>query len=125
MTTLRRRSRKTLLNAAETILSMKVHKKTPKPTLVNQLNAFIGFGMINSHIYRAKLTGLFMIDSIGKIEALVIIFLATVVKSRKRTLTDMERFSDRAWFRKVHDFYTNVIVFRRRCDKAYGRIASP
>jgi len=71
---------------------------------------FIAFGMMNSHLYRAKLLKLMKESKLDTTECLWVVILATAIKSKKRILNAMTRFSDKDWYTKVHAFYQTKIV---------------
>lgn len=98
-------------------------KKNPMSDLMDLLSkldsSFLGeftdedfdsFGLKTSHTYRAALFEAKEKADLSYGEFMVVVMLATAIKSKKRVLAAMTRFKDRPWYDKVKRFYEERTV---------------
>jgi len=72
---------------------------------------FLGFGLMNSHMYREKLFRIIGAPKFGltKKEIKMIFVLAIAVRSKKRVMDNIDKFSSRNWHKNVKKFYHEAV----------------
>lgn len=71
---------------------------------------FEEFGLKTSHTYRATLLEARARAGLSEKEFLVVVMLATAIKSKKRILEAMTKFNTRAWYPAVRKFFEDRTV---------------
>jgi hypothetical protein len=71
---------------------------------------YTAFGLMNSHLYRARFLDIVSKNSLSAMEITMVIILCTAVRNKKRILTAMARFSSAAWYMKVRNFIIKKMV---------------
>jgi hypothetical protein len=74
------------------------------------MSVWIGFGMKNSHIYRAKLEKAMLASKLTDSQRFMVYALAVAIKSQKRIMDSIDLFENKTWVDKVKRFYKNKIV---------------
>jgi hypothetical protein len=71
---------------------------------------YTAFGLMNSHLYRARFLDIVSKNALSTMEITMVIILCTAVRNKKRIFTAMARFSSAAWYMKVRNFIINKMV---------------
>jgi len=69
-----------------------------------------GFGLMNSHIYRAKLLRLMYKAKLSSEEMFYVVAMSTAIKNKQRIERAMVKFANSSWYEKVYKFYKDHIV---------------
>lgn len=80
--------------------------------LIRDLNPidYEGFGMQDSAKYRTQLLNIMAAAELSPTEQMMVVVLATAVKSKNRILKAMTVFDGKTWYAKVLEFYTEHVV---------------